>query len=390
MRTQVIIIGSGPAGLLLGALLAKSGIDAVILERQSRDYVLGRIRAGVLEQGTVELLRSVGVGDRLNREGLPHHGFALGFDNRRLRMDLVGLTGGKHVTVYGQTEVTRDLMDARAAAGLTTIYEAKDVRLHDFGSDKPRATFWKDGKEFEITGDFIAGCDGFHGVSRASVPAGAIQTFERVYPFGWLGVLADVPPCSHELIYAGHERGFALCSMRSMTRSRYYIQVRSDEDVARWSDQAFWDELRRRLDPEAADAVVTGPSIEKSVAPLRSFVAEPLRFGRLFLAGDAAHIVPPTGAKGLNLAAGDAWYLASALAEFYRDKSEAGIDAYSARALNRIWKTERFSWMMTTLLHRFDHFTPFEQRMQAAEFAFLEESIAARTAIAENYVGLPL
>jgi p-hydroxybenzoate 3-monooxygenase len=255
MRTQVIIIGSGPAGLLLGALLAKAGIDAVILERQSRDYVLGRVRAGVLEQGTVDLLRSVGVGARLDREGLPHHGFALGFDNRRLRMDLHGLTGGKHVTVYGQTEVTRDLMDARAAAQLTTIYEAKDVKLRAFDSASPRATFWKDGKEHEIAGDFIAGCDGFHGVSRASVPAGAIRTFERVYPFGWLGVLAEVPPCSHELIYAGHERGFALCSMRSPTRSRYYVQVRADEDASRWTDDAFWDELRRRLDPEAAPRI---------------------------------------------------------------------------------------------------------------------------------------
>jgi p-hydroxybenzoate 3-monooxygenase len=390
MRTQVIIVGSGPAGLLLGALLAKAGIEAVILERQSRDYVLGRIRAGVLEQGTVELLRRVGVGGRLEREGLAHHGFALGFDNRRLRVDLSGLTGGRHVTVYGQTEVTRDLMDARDAAGLTTIYEAKDVALHDFGGARPRATYRKGGREHEITGDFIAGCDGFHGVSRASVPTAAISLFERVYPFGWLGVLADVPPCSHELIYAGHARGFALCSMRSATRSRYYIQVPAEADVAAWTDEAFWDELRRRLDPEAAAKVVTGPAIEKSVAPLRSFVAEPLRFGRLFLAGDAAHIVPPTGAKGLNLAAGDAYYLAEAFTAFYREKSEAGIDGYSARALERIWKTERFSWAMTTLLHRFESHSPFEQRMQDAEFAYLEGSTAARTAIAENYVGLPL
>jgi p-hydroxybenzoate 3-monooxygenase len=390
MRTQVIIIGSGPAGLLLGALLAKAGVDAVILERQSRDYVLGRIRAGVLEQGTVDLLRQVGVAARLDSEGLPHQGFALGFDNRRLRIDLSGLTGGKTVTVYGQTEVTRDLMDARAAAGLLTIYEAKDVALHDFDGGKPRVTFTKDGVTREVAGDFIAGCDGFHGVSRASVPTDAIRTFERVYPFGWLGILADVPPCSHELIYSGHERGFALCTMRSLTRSRYYIQCRADEPVTDWSDDAFWDELRRRLDPEAAAAVVTGPSIEKSVAPLRSFVAEPLRFGRLFLTGDAAHIVPPTGAKGLNLAAGDAFYLSEALAEFYREKSSSGIDAYSARALDRIWKAERFSWSLTTLLHRFDHHSPFEQRMQVAEFAYLESSVAARTALAENYVGLPL
>jgi p-hydroxybenzoate 3-monooxygenase len=390
MRTQVIIVGSGPCGLLLGALLAKAGVDAVILERQSRDYVLGRIRAGVLEEGTVALLRAAGVADRLDREGLPHRGFALGFANRRLRIDLHGLTGGRNVTVYGQTEVTRDLMDARAAAGLVTVFEAKDVRLHDFGGERPQATFWKDGVEHEIAGDFIAGCDGFHGVARQSVPASAIETFERVYPFGWLGVLADVPPCSHELIYAGHERGFALCSMRSPTRSRYYIQTAADEDPRTWSDDAFWDELRRRLDPEAADRVVTGPSIEKSVAPLRSFVAEPLRFGRLFLAGDAAHIVPPTGAKGLNLAAGDAWYLAEAIAEFYRGRSTAGIDGYSARALARIWKTERFSWAMTTLLHRFDAHSPFERRMQEAEFDYLGSSRAAQQALAENYVGLPL
>jgi p-hydroxybenzoate 3-monooxygenase len=390
MRTQVIVIGSGPAGLLLGALLARAGVETLILERQSRDYVLGRIRAGVLEQGTVDLLRKAGVGGRLDREGLPHHGFALGYDGRRLRIDLSGLTGGRMVTVYGQTEVTRDLMDARAAAGLTTVFEAKDVALHDLDGPRPRATYVKDGVAHEIAGDFIAGCDGFHGVSRASLPDSAVRTFERVYPFGWLGVLADVPPCSHELIYAGHGRGFALCSMRSAARSRYYIQVPADHTAEAWSDAAFWDELRRRLDPEAAAAVVTGPSLEKSVAPLRSFVAEPLRFGRLFLAGDAAHIVPPTGAKGLNLAAGDAHYLAEALAEFYREGSTAGIDAYSATALSRIWKAERFSWSLTMLLHRFDHFTPFEQRMQATEFAYLENSVAARTALAENYVGLPL
>jgi p-hydroxybenzoate 3-monooxygenase len=389
-RTQVAIIGSGPAGLLLGALLGKAGVDTFILERKSRDHVLGRIRAGVLEQGTVDLLREAGAAARLDAEGLAHDGFAMGFANRRFRIDLKGLTGGRRVTVYGQTEVTRDLMDARLAAGQETVFEAEDVALHDIDSASPRVTFRKDGLERSLACDFIAGCDGFHGVSRASIPPEKLRLFERVYPFGWLGVLADVPPCSHELIYAGHERGFALCSMRSATRSRYYIQCAADEDIAAWPDGRFWEELARRLDPDAAGRLVTGPSIEKSVAPLRSFVAEPLRHGRLFLAGDAAHIVPPTGAKGLNLAAGDAFYLADALAGWYRTGSAAGIDGYSARALARIWKAERFSWWMTSLLHRFGHHSPFEQRMQEAEVAFLEDSVAARTALAENYVGLPL
>jgi p-hydroxybenzoate 3-monooxygenase len=388
MRAEVAIIGAGPAGLMLGALLNKAGIDAVILERKSADYVLSRIRAGVLEQGTVNLLASLGIDARLKTEGLQHDGFAMGFANRRLRIDLAGLTGG-HVTVYGQTEVTRDLMNARKAAGLTTIYEAEDVEIADFDTPKPRVSFTHEGKRRELACDFIAGCDGFHGICRASVPAGAIRTFEKVYPFGWLGVLADVPPCAHELIYANHARGFALCSMRSPTRSRYYIQCAADEDVSAWSDDRFWDELRRRLDPEAAAAVTTGASIEKSVAPLRSFVAEPLRFGRLFLAGDAAHIVPPTGAKGLNLAMSDVFYLAEALRDFYRDRSESGIDGYSARALARIWKAERFSWSLTMLLHRFDSMSPFEQRMQEADFRYIEGSRAAQTAIAENYIGLP-
>jgi p-hydroxybenzoate 3-monooxygenase len=388
MRTQVAIIGAGPAGLLLGALLAKAGVETVILEQRSPDYVLARIRAGVLEQGTVRLLEQVGAAARLHVEGLTHSGFALGYANRRLRIDLAGLTGGQHVTVYGQTEVTRDLMEARQAAGLQTIYEAQDVTPQGFHGQRPFVTYTRHGREHRIDCDIIAGCDGFHGVSRRSVPQGAIRLFERVYPFGWLGILADVPPCSHELIYAGHPRGFALCSMRSATRSRYYIQCAADEEPARWSDQRFWDELRMRLDPEAAARVVTGPSIEKSVAPLRSFVAEPLRFGRLFLAGDAAHIVPPTGAKGLNLAASDVHYLSQAICEWAGGGGDKALDGYSARALERIWKTERFSWSMTTLLHRFDH-EPFEERMQEAEFAWLESSRAAQTALAENYVGLP-
>ncbi len=389
-RYQVAIIGSGPAGLLLGALLHQAGIETIILERQSRDYVLARIRAGVLEQGTVDLLNRAGVGARLAREGLVHEGFALNFNGQSLRIDLPGLTSGKTVTVYGQTEVTRDLMDHRVKVGAKTVYEAADVRIEDFARDQPRVSYVKDGMRHEIACDFIAGCDGFHGISRASIPKEALSIFERVYPFGWLGILADVPPCSHELIYAGHERGFALCSMRSLTRSRYYIQCSLEDHVDNWSDQAFWDELRRRLDPAAAEAVVTGPSIEKSIAPLRSFVAEPLRFGRLFLVGDAAHIVPPTGAKGLNLAASDVHYLSEALIEFYGERSEAGIDHYSHRALSRIWKAERFSWSLTTLLHRFDTMTAFERRMQDAEFAYLESSQNARASLAENYVGLPL
>ena len=390
MKTQVAIIGAGPSGLLLGALLAQAGVDAVILEAKTPEYVLGRIRAGVLEQVSVDLLDSIGVGARMHREGLVHGGFELAFGGGRHRIDMKTLTGGKQVMVYGQTEVTRDLMDDRAAKGLTTIYEAANVSLHDFDGSRPRVRYQKGGATHEIECDFIAGCDGYHGASRASVPAGAIQTFERVYPFGWLGILSDTPPVSHELIYVNHERGFALCSMRSKTRSRHYIQCSLDDKVENWSDDAFWDELRRRLDPEAAQTLVTGPSIEKSIAPLRSFVAEPMRFGRLFLAGDAAHIVPPTGAKGLNLAATDVSYLGSALAEFYRDKSSAGIDTYSQRCLRRIWRAERFSWWFTSLMHKFPETGAFGQKMQAAELDYLVNSVAASTTMAENYVGLPL
>ena len=390
MKTQVAIIGAGPSGLLLGALLHQAGIANVIVEQRSGEYVLGRIRAGVLEQGTVDLLDKVGVSQRLHREGLVHGGVELCFGGARHRIDLQTLTGGRTVTVYGQTEVTRDLMQARAAAGLTTVYEAEGVSLHDFDGSQPHVRYVKDGVAQTLDCEFIAGCDGYHGVSRQSVPQGALQTFERVYPFGWLGVLSETPPVSHELIYSSHERGFALCSMRSMTRSRYYVQCSLTDKVEQWSDTAFWDELRARLDPAAAESLVTGPSIEKSIAPLRSFVAEPLRFGRLFLSGDAAHIVPPTGAKGLNLAAADVGYLARALAEHYTEKSDAGIDDYSQRALRRIWRAERFSWWLTSLMHKFPETGAFGQRMQAAELDYLVHSTAAATAMAENYVGLPM
>ena len=389
MRSQVVIIGSGPSGLLLGQLLHQAGIDALILERQSRAHVLSRIRAGVLEQGTQDLLDQAGVGARMHREGLVHDGFAIDFARSHNRIDVKGLTGGRTVRVYGQTEVTRDLMDARAAAGLRTIYEAKDVTLQGFDGAAPRVTFRQDGVTHEVACSVIAGCDGFHGASRASVPSGAITTFERVYPFGWLGVLADVPPCSHELIYANSERGFALCSMRSASRSRYYVQCSTEDTVDHWSDDRFWDELRLRLDPKVAAHVTTGTSIEKSIAPLRSFVAEPLRFGRLFLVGDAAHIVPPTGAKGLNLATSDVRYLSEALIAYFKEGSLAALDTYSPRALARIWKAVRFSWWMTTLLHRFPQSTPFEQKIQDADLAYLMSSTAAMTSLAENYAGLP-
>lgn len=390
MRTQVAIIGAGPAGLLLGQLLFKAGIDNIIVERQTGAYVLGRIRAGVLEQVTMDLLAQAGVDTRAKSEGLPHEGIELLFKGARHRIDLHGLTGGKQVTVYGQTEVTHDLMNAREAEGLTTIYGASPVSLHGFDGERPTVRYEKDGATHEIECDFIAGCDGYHGVSRASVPAGAIHTYEKVYPFGWLGVLADVPPVSHELIYANTPRGFALCSMRSPTRSRYYVQVPVEERVENWSDEAFWNELRLRLDPEAREHLVTGPSLEKSIAPLRSFVAEPMRFGRLLLAGDAAHIVPPTGAKGLNLATADVGYLSRALQVFYREHSASALDHYSELCLRRIWKAERFSWWLTSLMHRFPDTGEFGQKIQEAELDYLVHSRAASTSLAENYVGLPL
>jgi p-hydroxybenzoate 3-monooxygenase len=388
-RTQVAIIGAGPSGLLLGQLLHNAGIDNVILERRSGEYVLGRIRAGVLEQTTVDLLDEAGLGARMHREGLLHDGIELSFGGARHRIDLRGLTGGKQVMIYGQTEVTHDLMDARRAFGGVTVYKADDVAPRGFDTDAPTVTWHKDGATHALRCDFIAGCDGYHGVCRASVPEGSVESFERVYPFGWLGILADTPPVSHELIYSNHERGFALCSMRSTTRTRYYIQCSLDDTVEQWSDAAFWDELRKRLDDEAAESMVIGPSIEKSIAPLRSFVAEPMRFGRLFLAGDAAHIVPPTGAKGLNLAASDVRFLARALIEFLAEGSRAGIDQYSETCLRRIWKAERFSWWFTSLTHRFPETGAIGRKLQRAELDYLVASRAASTAMAENYVGLP-
>jgi p-hydroxybenzoate 3-monooxygenase len=388
VRTQVVIIGSGPSGLLLGQILAKAGIDTTILEQKSQAYVLGRIRAGVLEQGAVALIEDAGAAARMHREGLVHDGIEIAFDGVRHRIDFKGLTG-KTVMVYGQTEVTRDLMDARAASGAPSVYEALDVSIHDIETDYPSVRYRKDGESFGVDCDYVAGCDGFHGVSRRTIPERLLQVYERVYPFGWLGILVDKPPVSHELIYVNHPRGFALCSMRSATRSRYYLQCRLDEHVDDWSDAKFWEEFKRRIDPEAVEALQTGPSIEKSIAPLRSFVAEPMRFGRLFLAGDSAHIVPPTGAKGLNLAASDVAYLSQALIERYKRHSNAGLDAYAEKALARVWKAERFSWWMTQLLHRFPESSVFEQKMQAAELQYLFGSTAAQTALAENYVGLP-
>ena len=389
-RTQVAIVGAGPSGLLLGQLLFKAGIDAIIVERQTGDYVLSRIRAGVLEQVTMDLLDEAGVSQRMHAEGLVHGGFDLLFKGARHRIDMTQLTDGKKVIVYGQTEVTRDLMDARQAAGLPTVYDAGNVQVHDFESAKPRVTYDKDGVTHTIECDFIAGCDGFHGVCRTSAPKDKIREYEKAYPFGWLGVLSDTPPVHHELIYANSTRGFALCSQRSATRSRYYLQVPLTDKVENWSDEAFWEELRNRLDPEAREHLVTGPSIEKSIAPLRSFVTEPMRFGRMFLAGDAAHIVPPTGAKGLNLAATDVKYLSTALIEYYQENSKAGIDSYSERCLRRIWRAERFSWWFTSLMHNFPENGDIGQKLQDAELDYLIHSESGSKTVAENYVGLPL
>ena len=386
-RTQVVIVGGGPAGLLLGQLLHRSGIEAVLLEKRSREYVLGRIRAGVLEAGSVAALREAGVADRLDAEGISHDGCYLSFAGTGLRVDFAGLTG-RSVTVYGQTEVTADLYDARTRSGATTLHNVEGVTLHDIGSDSPHVTFVLDESEHRIDCDIIAGCDGFHGVSRKSIPESSMTAFERVYPFGWLGVLSRTPPVSDELIYANHERGFALCSMRSPHLSRYYIQVGLGESTENWSDARFWDELRRRIPADSAETLVTGDSIEKSIAPLRSFVAEPMSHGRLFLAGDAAHIVPPTGAKGLNLAISDVRYLHEVIKRHYEGDSRA-LETYSDMALGRVWNAVRFSWWMTNTLHRFPDQTEFDQRIQEAELAHLSRSESALRVMAENYVGLP-
>ena len=389
LRTQVVIIGAGPSGLLLGQLLHRAGIDNVIIERQSADYVSSRIRAGILEQTTVDLLDQAGVGSRMHHDGLPHDGYELCFGGERHRIDLVGLTGGKRVMVYGQTEVTRDLMAARREAGAQTIYQAANVVPHGMKTDEPFVTFEKDGELYRLDCDYIAGCDGFHGVARQSIPAECLKVFERVYPFGWLGILADTPPVHEELVYARHERGFALCSMRSATRTRYYLQVPADEKVEAWSDQRFWDELKTRLPSSLADNLVTGPSIEKSIAPLRSFVVEPMQYGRMFLVGDAAHIVPPTGAKGLNLAASDVSTLFNILLKVYREGRLDLLEKYSEVCLRRVWKAERFSWWMTSMLHRFDDHDAFSQRIAESELDYFVDSEAGRKTIAENYVGLP-
>jgi len=383
-RTQVVIIGGGPSGLLLSQLLHRNGIDSIVLERRSREYVEARIRAGLLESGTVDLLNEAGVGARMMQEGLPHDGFELAFAGRSHRIALQELAG-KSVLVYGQTEIQRDLAEA---AGERVIWEADDVQLHEFEGRQPSVTFVQNGQAREVVCDFIAGCDGYHGVSRASVPADRITLHEKIYPFGWLGVLADVPPLHHELVYANHERGFALCSMRSATRSRYYIQCPLDADVDDWSDDRFWQELAARLPAHHAQRLVTGASIEKSIAPLRSFVAEPMRFGKLFLVGDAAHIVPPTGAKGLNLAAADVRVLHRGLVEHYRAGNSRLLDEYSARALARVWKATRFSWAFTSLMHRFSD-DAMARQLQLAELDYMSGSRAASTAMAENYVGLP-
>lgn len=389
MKTDVCIIGAGPSGLMLGHLLTQAGVDCVILECKSPDYVLGRIRAGVLERGTIAILEQLDLEGRCHAEGLPHDGVILADGESVIEIDVLGLTG-KQVVVYGQTEITKDLMDAAPARGLQIVYEADNVTLNDIESDAPFVTYEKNGVAHRIDCRFIAGCDGFHGPSRKTIPQTAEDYVEKVYPFGWLGLLADVPPATHEVAYANHDHGFALCSMRSETRSRYYLQVGLDEKVEDWSDDRFWDELSIRVGPDIAARITRGPSLEKSIAPLRSFIFEKMRHGSLFLAGDSAHIVPPTGAKGLNLAASDVAYLAPALISYFKDGDRTGIDGYTDKALARVWKSSRFSWFLTSLMHRFPENGEFGRKMQVAELNYIANSKAAQTSIAENYIGLPL
>lgn len=386
--TQVVIVGGGPAGTLLAHLLDEAGIDNVLLEARSRDYVLGRIRAGVLEQGSADLLRQHDLGERMDKEGFRHDGVNLAYGGRLFRVDFSGLTGSA-VMIYGQTQVQRDLYEARDAVGGSMVFEADNVALHDIDTDRPSVTYELAGERHTIHCEFVAGCDGSHGTCSSHLPASLVERHENIYPFGWLGILSETPPVEDELIYANHERGFALCSMRNPHLSRYYIQCPLDADLGDWPDDRFWDELRRRLPPDVADTLVTGPSIEKSIAPLASVVNEPMHYGRLFLAGDAAHIVPPTGAKGLNLAISDVYHLSNALIQYYSHGTFAGLDRYSHKALARVWKAVRFSWWMTTLMHRFPGEGGFALKMQQAELGYLSSSVAAQTAMAENYVGLP-
>ena len=389
MKTQVCIIGGGPSGLLLSQLLHLKGIDNVVLERHSREYVLARIRAGVLEHGFAKLMREAQCGERMDREGEIHEGFFIANEGRLNRVDLHKYSGGSSVVVYGQTELTRDLYDARAQMKGQVIHNAEDVALHDLTSAKPSVTYRAGDEVVRIECDYVIGADGFHGVSRKSIPKTVLKEYEKVYPFGWLGVLSRTKPVSPELIYARHERGFALCSLRSQVLSRYYIQVPLSDTVEGWSDDAFWAELKRRLPTEVGARMVTGPSIEKSIAPLRSFVAEPMRYGNLFLAGDAAHIVPPTGARGLNSAASDIYYLYHAMVAHYQRGDESGLEGYSARALARVWKAQRFSWWMTMMLHTFPDSIEYDRKLQDTDLAYLFSSEAAMSSLAENYVGLP-